>query len=84
MVAGDHVFSHLRMPYPSWYLQIRNNKIYAGVLLIFGLNILSNWMTSTGAFEVIYDGTIIFSGLNTGKLPAVHEIFKILKEIHRD
>jgi hypothetical protein len=69
------------MNYPPWYLQIKNNKLHFGIFLFFGVNIISNWMVSTGAFEVIYNGVTLYSGLKTGSLPSVEEIIIMLNEL---
>lgn len=70
------------MNYPPWYLQLKNKKFQVGIFLYFGINLMSNWMVSTGAFEVIYDGTLLFSGLKAGKLPSVDEIVILLNEMN--
>lgn len=81
LFAGDHIFAYLQMNYPPWYLTLKNNKVQAGIFLFFGLNMLSSWMVSNGAFEVIYDGTILYSGLKARTLPSVDEIIILLNEI---
>ena len=42
---------------------------------------LSNWMVSTGAFEVIYNGTILYSGIQTKTLPTADEIIILVNEV---
>lgn len=37
-------------------------------------NFMKNSLTSTGAFEIFYDGQKIFSKLDTGRLPSLTEI----------
>ncbi|OMJ65701.1 hypothetical protein SteCoe_37763 [Stentor coeruleus] len=81
LVAGDHIFSYLQTNYPPWYLYMKNNKFSAGIMLYFGVNLISNWMISTGAFEVIYDGQILYSGLKTQQLPSVDDIIVLLGNI---
>lgn len=81
MVAGDHVFGYLQIPYPAWYMYMKNNKIQAGIIMFFGLNLVSSWASSTGAFEIIYNGTILYSGIKTGRMPSVEEVMGILKNI---
>ena len=81
LFAGDHVFAYLQSPYPPWYLYMKNNKFAVGALLLFGFNIISSWVSSSGAFEVIYDGTVLYSGLKTRTIPNIDEIVKLLKAI---
>lgn len=69
------------MNYPPWYLWIKNNKFNFGIFLFFGVNMLSNWMVSTGAFEVIYNGTILYSGIQTKTLPTAEEIIILVNEV---
>ena len=74
MFAGDHIFRYLQSPYPKWYVYMKNNRIQVGIMMFFGINLISGWIVSTGAFEVIYNGTMLYSGLQTGKIPTVEEI----------
>lgn len=60
---------------------MKNNKFSAGIMLFFGINLISNWMVSSGAFEVIYDGQILYSGLKTQQLPLVDDIIVMLGNI---
>ena len=69
------------MNYPPWYTYMKNNKFTVGIMMYFGVNVITNMLTSTGAFEVIYDGTVIYSGMKTGKLPNVDEIVMILQTL---
>ncbi|OMJ81377.1 hypothetical protein SteCoe_18168 [Stentor coeruleus] len=81
LVAGDHIFSYLQTNYPPWYLYMKNNKFSVGIMLFFGINLISNWMVSSGAFEVIYDGQVLYSGLKTQQLPSVDDIIVLLGKI---
>ena len=45
----------------------------------FGLNMLQNFVSSTGAFEVYVNENLIFSKLETGRLPSFDEIDQLLK-----
>ena len=78
MFAGDYIFGYLQSPYPNWYLYMKNNRIQVGIALFFGINLISGWIVSTGAFEVIYNGSVLYSGLQTGNLPAVEEIVQLV------
>lgn len=51
------------MPYPSWYLWMKENKMMAMIGVFFGGNILSSTFTNTGAFEMYFDDVLIFSKL---------------------
>jgi len=74
VIGGDFVFSQ---PFPSSYEWIRERKFLVG----FGAwtlgNSLAQGLVSTGAFEVFYDGQLIYSALNPaskGQLPTLQHI----------
>jgi thioredoxin reductase-like selenoprotein T len=81
LFAGDYIFRYLQSPYPGWYLYMKNNKLYLGVVVMFGLNFIIEWVGSSGAFEVIYDGTILYSKLGTGQIPTVDQILSLLSSV---
>ena len=60
---------------------MKNNKVSVGIFIFFGLNAISSWCASSGAFEVIHDGTILYSGIAKKTIPTVDEILSILKNI---
>jgi selT/selW/selH-like putative selenoprotein len=55
---------------------IRDNKMYAGICLFLGGNMLSNMVSNTGAFEVYYKDRLIFSKLQSGRVPSIDEIIR--------
>mmetsp|Transcript_5216 Transcript_5216/g.14955 ORF Transcript_5216/g.14955 Transcript_5216/m.14955 type:complete len:102 (-) Transcript_5216:531-836(-) len=63
---------------PSFYqvLKERRFPIIAGVWL-FG-NMVQSSLTSTGAFEVFYDGRLVHSKLATGHLPQMEELLHLV------
>ena len=79
LLGGDFVFSKLQMPYPSWYLYLKERKLMVGLFLFFGLNAITNWLSSTGAFEVYLNNRLVFSGLKEGRVPQVEEIIRLIK-----
>lgn len=76
--AGETIFQKLGITPPAIYYKLTKNKVIAafGVMMIF--NNLSASMTNTGAFEVSLNNRLIFSKLQTGKIPDPHEIETIL------
>lgn len=69
---------------------IRNHPFYQAyeqkkfMFLIGGyflLNMIQTQVSSTGAFEVYLDNTLIFSKLATGRMPNIHEISSYLRWI---
>jgi len=47
---GDKIFGFLGMAYPAWYLLMKDKKM-----------ILSGMVNKTDAFEVFFDGELVFS-----------------------
>ena len=41
-------------------------------------NMMAGQVIATGAFEVYADDTLIFSKLNTGRMPAIEEIVALI------
>jgi selT/selW/selH-like putative selenoprotein len=44
----------------------------------FGLNMLQNALSSTGAFEVTLNGSPVFSKLTTNRMPTIDDLLKHL------
>lgn len=63
---------------PAAYKFIKENKFAVGFGL-FILNNVGNGMLSTGAFEVYYNGDLIFSKLRTGRVPRGEDIVEALE-----
>ncbi len=53
------------------YQQFQQNKMMIFLAGYFGLNMLSNSVSSTGAFEVYFNDRIIFSKLSTNRMPTL-------------
>eukprot|EP00878_Enallax_costatus_P014671 GHUV01015347.1.p1 GENE.GHUV01015347.1~~GHUV01015347.1.p1 ORF type:complete len:159 (+),score=53.23 GHUV01015347.1:337-813(+) len=80
VIFGDKVFDSLGVPPPQFYTQnVANNRFGAGVGLWFVGNLIQNQLVSTGAFEVYYDGSLVFSKLAAGRMPAVDELISSLE-----
>jgi thioredoxin reductase-like selenoprotein T len=79
LFAGDKILPMIGVQEESVaYKFIMQNKISVGVGL-FILNSIGNGMLSTGAFEVYYNGNLIFSKLKTGRVPQGEDIVEILE-----
>jgi len=83
-VAGDYLlsFSSITSPFLAHplYLQVRENKYAFGIGAWMVGNMITQSLTSTGAFEVVYKGKVIFSKLEQRRMPNVDEIIKPLKK----
>lgn len=59
------------MPVPEFVAAMQQNKVGACMMAWMGGNTLAANLLNTGAFEVYYDGKMIHSKLETGRLPTV-------------
>jgi hypothetical protein len=64
----------LGVPVPPWQEYLTANKMSTCGMTWFMGNTLAQNLVSTGAFEVYYDGDLVFSKLLTGKLPVVRPL----------
>jgi selT/selW/selH-like putative selenoprotein len=60
------------------YQRFQDKRMFILLGGYFGLNMLQNALTSTGAFEISLNGAQIFSKLATNRMPTVEEILKYL------
>jgi len=67
---GDKIFALFGMSYvPSWYANVQKHGMQLAIFVYLLLpNMLSKYLV-TGAFEISLDGEIIFSKIETGRLP---------------
>jgi len=75
---SNRLFPILGLPPPVW---IQENKWSACIGIWFIGNFLSTNIGSTGAFEIAYDGQMVFSKLSTGRMPGIEEIFSTIDVI---
>jgi len=79
-LLGNKLFEMLGSPPPALYFSLANNKMPTCLGAWFLGNTIAQNMLSTGAFEVYYDGQIIFSKLKTGRLPQVAGIVRDMEK----
>ena len=79
LFAGDTIMPMIGFTdEPVLYKYMKENKMLVGGALFIANNI-GNGMLSTGAFEVYYNGELIFSKLKTGQVPRVEDIIYALE-----
>jgi len=76
---GEGLFRFLRMATPTWYFNARENPMLALALVFFIVPTLINSMMVSGAFEVELDGSLIYSKIQTGRMPTGQEILNALQ-----
>ncbi len=59
MLAGEQLCGALGVPVPQIYQQYKDKKSGIVLAIWFLGNALHNGLTSTGAFEVFYDGQLV-------------------------
>ena len=78
--AGDTILKTLGFKeLPQMYQQAKENKM----ILLGGLWFLNNWgntQLSTGAFEIYLDDKLIFSKLDSGRVPTGELILQLLRD----
>lgn len=76
---GEKVFGYLKMPVPAIYYKMTQYKMF----IVFGVymfgNNLSSMLTSSGAFEVVFNNEVLFSKINQGGFPKPETLFLLLK-----
>ena len=66
---------------PAWLKSMSENKFQTAIMTFWVFNIVSANVLNTGAFEVFYDGELVSSKLQSGKLPRVDKIFEGIRAI---
>lgn len=74
---GDGLFRMLGMAHPPWYNAMTENKMQT-CLFLWIMNSFATSQMSTGAFEVSFDGELIFSKMETNRLPTMDELVNVL------
>lgn len=79
IVGGDHIFPMLGyVSPPSWYDSLRENRFGAAAGTWIIGNVLQNMLQNTGAFEVYFDGDLIFSKLKENRFPEEFELRELI------
>jgi len=77
---GTNIFGFLGMQEPQFYAWIKERKMLTVLALFFIGNQISAACLSTGAFEITYNGQLIWSKLESGTLPADGELLRLLRK----
>jgi thioredoxin reductase-like selenoprotein T len=77
VLGGSTIFKSFGMAEPEFMTFVNNNKM----MVFFGLfmcNSMGNNLLATGAFEIYVDNQLMFSKLQTGRLPGAEDIAMIV------
>jgi thioredoxin reductase-like selenoprotein T len=78
LLGERYIFPALRMRVPQWYRDAERNRTgYIIMAFLLGNMIAAN-VSKSGAFEVYYDGQLIWSKLNSGQAPHLGAIVRAL------
>jgi len=69
--------------FPEWFKGLQQNKLGACVAVWFVGNLVGSGLSNTGAFDIAYDGELVFSKMNTGRMPVVQEIFSGIEAVRQ-
>lgn len=73
LFVGKFVFKTLGIPEPEFYKVMKENPVPTFCAL-FVINTVGASQLSTGAFEIKLDDVVIFSKLQTGRLPQLTDV----------
>lgn len=79
LMGGSFIFKALGVPEPRFYVEMNNNKV-ACFIVLFMLNSWGNSGLATGAFEIYYNNNLIYSKLETGRLPTGEDLIYIFTQ----
>jgi len=73
-LMGESIFSFLPFGVPSWYWKMKEQPaMFLIVAFLVAPTMIQSYMQSN-AFEVILDGVVVFSRLETGRMPNGQDI----------
>jgi selT/selW/selH-like putative selenoprotein len=78
LFMGAQIFAALGMAQPpGWYNDMRENQmqVFLGLFLVSSL---AQNMAATGAFEISLNGQLLFSKIQSGRMPTIEEIEALL------
>ncbi|KAL4486490.1 hypothetical protein ABPG72_018444 [Tetrahymena utriculariae] len=74
MFFGDALFQMLKITPPQWYYSLKEKK-WAAIIFFFMMgNMIISQISQSGAFEVFCNDTLIFSKIQTNRMPSLNEI----------
>lgn len=77
VALGDrYLFPAMNIRPPPWYHSLVENRMASILASFFIGNMFKNSMAQTGAFEVFYNGKLVWSKLNSGRPPHIGHILQ--------
>uniref|UniRef100_A0A8C5KMK9 Selenoprotein T n=1 Tax=Jaculus jaculus TaxID=51337 RepID=A0A8C5KMK9_JACJA len=78
IIVGKDPFVFFGIQAPSIWQRGQENKVYACMMVFFLSNMKENQCMSTGAFEITLNDVPVWSELESGHLPSMHQLVQIL------
>jgi hypothetical protein len=80
---GEDAAKRVGAAVPAWLKSMSENKFQTAIIIFWVFNMVSANVMNTGAFEVFYEGELVSSKLQSGKLPRVDAIFEGIRAIQK-
>jgi selT/selW/selH-like putative selenoprotein len=83
ILVGDNIWTYVpgfRRP-PEFYYKMKENPALTFILMFLVIPSYVQSFANSGAFEVYVDQKLIYSKLETGRMPHVEEIIRALESI---
>lgn len=77
---GKQIFDGLKMEAPDIVKTMQDNKLAAFMMLFFLGNTIQQSLLATKAFEIYHGDQLIWSSLETGRLPNVQDLIMAFKK----
>lgn len=78
ILFGERLCRALRVAVPQWLRETERNKLGFLFAAFIAGNMLAANVYKSGAFEVYYDGRLVWSKLNSGQAPQIGAIVRLL------
>ena len=80
-LTGNYVFKALGMETPDFAKPVTDNPGVVSMLVFFAANAATSSLVATGAFEVEYGNELLFSKIDSGRVPQAWEILEGLERL---
>lgn len=83
ILIGDSILGTFGIKLPKIELleNMKQNKFGSCIFVWMIGNMLISSMSNSGAFEIAYDGQMVFSKLDAGRMPNVNDIIEGINQI---
>mmetsp|Transcript_12489 Transcript_12489/g.18639 ORF Transcript_12489/g.18639 Transcript_12489/m.18639 type:complete len:120 (+) Transcript_12489:118-477(+) len=80
MFVGENIFKNIDVPLGVRACKMLKDNFTGTMILVFVLNMAAQNLIATGAFEIMIDGNLVFSKIQTGKLPTIELLNDLIKQ----